>query len=82
MSEPTMWAFVWDETNGVTTNWHHEGGLVIIAPTLAAARAAWNTAIEEPEQAEAVEPEPDHTWELADSTTKPAIIIHPNAGCC
>ena len=67
-----MFAFVWERLSEVTDNWHDEGGLLIIAPSLARAR----------ELHSAVRSNlPDVVYPLA-SDPEEHVYVFPDAGCC
>ncbi len=77
-----MKLFIWEEVNYLTDRWHNEGGCVIIAEDLNAARKLF---LEDDNNTESkcdllTEP-PDLEAELP-SDSEPRVFMFPNAGCC
>jgi hypothetical protein len=88
-----MTIFVWHSVRNLTTNYHDDGGLVVVAESLEAARDAMRKVAAEPRSwswskdgtgepkpdCEAYARDPDVTGE---TTLPPCVWIFPNAGCC
>ena len=68
-----MKIFIWERCDNVTYNWHHEGGLAIVAATLERAR-------ELSENADACRIPPD--FEANVDATEEKVFIFPDKGCC
>lgn len=84
--------YIYKYVDGITTNYHDGGGLVIISastPTEAWRANNERIAAEHPSNkvyldAETIVqelPEPDRVIEVPDSESD-AVIVFPNAGCC
>lgn len=67
-----MLLFLWKRVDDLTTKWHSDGGLVVVAATLERARELCPAVNETP---------PDKTFTLADPCDE-GVFIFPNAGCC
>ena len=81
-----MKIFIWRRLEELTTHWHPEGGLVVIAKSLEVARAmirfkaklgVWD-AIDP--SCDALTKEPDLTFDC--SCDVETLIVFPNSGCC
>lgn len=70
-----MNAYVWQYVDGLTENWHPEGGTVVIAKTLEEARAML------PPDCGAQKQEPDAVYTLK-VKAEAKVWIFPDAGCC
>lgn len=73
-----MMCYVWEDESKVTTSWHDEGGLLVIAESLFEARGM--IAHKCPEGCSALENDPDFTFST--DHTSPVLIVFPNTGCC
>lgn len=73
-----MKIFIWKDLPQVSGNYHPEGGLLVVAESLVAARAlaAQNPGIVIPDGAD-----PDYFMELV-GPADPLVIVFPDAGCC
>lgn len=69
-----MKIFIWQEVEHLTDNWHHEGGLVIIAESFERACSL------APNQCIPTESGPDFVADIVSDEEK--VFIFPNAGCC
>lgn len=69
-----MRAFLWENVDNVTDNYHSEGSVLVIASSLQAARKLSNLG-------DALKETPTASWELA-GDPDPWCFIFPNAGCC
>lgn len=76
MSGDDVKLFVWERVDQLTTNWHPEGGLVIIAESLDAAREL----IKDRVKCGALTKDPDYTTSVYGKEEK--VFIFPDAGCC
>ena len=85
-----MKIFIWNRVKYLTTREHHEGGLVICASSLEAAREMWISTSSEARdewvshsfsKCEALTKTPDRSVNCFPDT-EPFICIHPDAGCC
>jgi hypothetical protein len=75
-----MRAYVWTSADPVTDNWHSDGGLLIVAESLAKARAAWSEHVDGRLDSEAaVSEKPDHSWPIE---APPTVLVFPDSGCC
>lgn len=84
-----MNAYVWQDTCPVSDNYHEDGGLLVVAPSLDEARAdALAQLIEERGGYSTVDYESarwlsdDPTVVLDDVVGERVVIVFPNAGCC
>lgn len=83
-----MKLFVWVQVDPVSSNYHSEGGLMIVAEDLGAAREAMRAYVAR--WAKRPLPDDDLEWlveapdrEFVVSAATPAeIIVFPDAGCC
>lgn len=74
-----MRLFVWRNVEYVSRNWHHDGGLAVIAADLESARERITAEVHADEPCEALTVAPDYECEC----TGPAqVFVFPNAGCC
>ena len=69
--------YVWEYLDGITDNWHHGGGALVVAESLDDAKAAL---IEESSLSEVTDP-PDFVGELVDDFPL-QVMLFPDAGCC
>lgn len=75
-----MKVFIWERLSNVTTNWHHEGGCVVIAESLEKAREQLHIH-GVPVGSDAFAAEPDKTLPTGDFED-PDVFIFPDSGCC
>jgi hypothetical protein len=77
--------YIWEDLDELTTNWHSDGGLVVVADDLEMARHLMRNKGEGwwplPDGCEAFNKDPDRTIPCAD-TEPVAVFVFPNAGCC
>lgn len=75
-----MNVYIWNRLDRVTTNWHAEGGIVVVADSLDAARAlaAAEIKVENPDVLTSL---PDHTYAIA-GEAESRVVVFPDAGCC
>lgn len=73
-----MKLFMWDYVGNATSNYHDEGGIVVIAETLERAREMISSD-KEREKCEALTKEPDLVRECEGPEH---ISVHKDAGCC
>lgn len=75
--EKPMWLYIWENVDDVTDGWHyhHDGGVVVVAPDLESARALL------PEACGARTHDPDAMYRV-DGNPPPNVFLFPNAGCC
>lgn len=76
-----MKMFIWDRVKRVTSNWHSEGGVVVLADSLETARDLIKKRQEEDRECEAMTKEPDRVFVLAEGY-EPQIMVFPDSGCC
>lgn len=73
-----MMVFVWKELNQVSRRYHCEGGLMVVAENLAAARVLANATdgvvVEDTDA-------PTYTYVVQDDA-EPRVVVFPDAGCC
>lgn len=85
-----MKCFVWQRIEGITSNWHDCGGLLIVAKSLKHAQRLLEETVQSSPSypdplrylKEVILPKPDCTFNLAESHTKTKIMVFPDAGCC
>jgi len=82
-----MQAFIWKSTSNVSDNYHDDGGLIVVAESLEAARALIVASSHGEQYRREVPPEcgalteaPDITLHLVSG--EPRLVVFPNAGCC
>lgn len=73
--------FVWQSVEGLTMNWHSEGGCLVIADSLEAARNSLKNCEGVHEECEAFTMEPDYSA-MVDENLHDKVFIFPDAGCC
>lgn len=77
-----MNVYIWSRVANLTENFHNEGGLVVVAPSLEKARAFmldWGVR----SYCKAHTTDPDASYTLATGGADvPALFIFPDAGCC
>lgn len=80
--------YIWKNLLEVTSNYHPEGGLAVVARSLDHAKevvAHYYDDNYDPEWSTAPRPnldiEPDAVYTLANEET-PRVFVFPNAGCC
>lgn len=75
-----MKIFIWQCAGGVTENYHDEGGVVVLAPSLEEARKLLPGAIGDgiTPECSAYTEEPDHVLDV----DAPFAITFKDAGCC
>jgi hypothetical protein len=79
-----MHVFIWKRIEALTSNYHPEGGLVIVAKDLRRARKMAEEAAKgdrSPLVAHAADAEPDLRYAVND-TADEQLIVFPDAGCC
>jgi hypothetical protein len=72
--------FVWENANGVSSNYHDDGGVMIIADNLDVARQLFEKTGGTSKKSEVLKCEPDYMTSVVSEEDK--IFIFPNAGCC
>jgi len=77
-----MKLFLWESVDGVSSNYHDEGGVVIIADSLEHARELWNEERYR-KDCEIHVVDPDAVYVLDPNCIwAPTTYAFPNAGCC
>ena len=71
-----MKIYIWKRLNNVSSNFHSDGGLVIIAESLEKAKELVSQ-----DKYIVINEEPDIVLEIEDSAV-PEYIVFPDAGCC
>ena len=74
-----MKIFIWENVEKLTGNWHDNGGVVVMATSLEAARALIKA--EAAAGCEALEKAPDSEFEVK-GKHEPRLWSFPDAGCC
>lgn len=75
-----MKLFIWTRVERLTYNYHDEGGVAIVAPSLELARSMLlNPNINGP--CTALTKPPDAVYEVSDEHV-PVMYVFPDAGCC
>lgn len=76
-----MKVFIWASLDGLTDRYHSDGGCVVVAEDLEAARAAIKEAAPMCEKAKTTEP--GQVYSLAEGEKGGVrVFIFPNSGCC
>lgn len=75
-----MKIFIWYRVDHATDNYHHEGGISIIAGDLGEAREQLHKE-KVPPNCGAFHYKPDHEF-LLGQLASPAVFVFPDAGCC
>lgn len=73
--------YIWQDLDRMSDSYHTEGGLVVIAPTLHAARERLRATPGIPADSDAFAKEPSATYEIGVEHDE-CVIDFPNAGCC
>lgn len=76
-----MKIFIWQRINDITSNYHSDAGVVVIAPTQEQAREEVRQYAEYNDHNINI-PEPDFTHELGPGIDNPQMWVFPDAGCC
>lgn len=83
-----MKVFVWKDLMEVSTNYHREGGLVVVAESLERAREIVKEKVDvrdyeyqDPVDCEAKSVDPDAQYNITDDAEE-GFFVFPNAGCC
>lgn len=79
-----MKIFIWDHVEECTENYHTDGAVAIIAPSLKRAReiAFFDVGLARfKKPIKGIEIEPSHSYELK-GFHEEKVLIFPNAGCC
>lgn len=71
-----MKLFLWKFLDHVSYRWHSDGGLVIVAESLAAAKS-----LASKDEDIIIDKEPDYIYEVAGQPDQ-QIFVFRNAGCC
>lgn len=79
-----MNVYIWGWTKPVSINYHPEGGLLIIAADIEAARELWAAhCVRVTLEPGAADADPDLTYHLDPAATvEPGVMTFPDAGCC
>jgi len=83
-----MKLFIWERVDNATANWHHEGGLAVMAEDLEKAREELH-GYGVPVDCSAFAQEPDYVYGILDPNEgtnmaeKPGVVaVFPDSGCC
>ena len=76
----SMKLFIWRNLRQVTDRYHDDGGVVVVAETLQAARALIPRVVRDGDTEMAIGA-PDAEYELRGSDT-PRAFVFPDSGCC
>ena len=82
-----MKIFIWNDTDPVSSNYHDDGGLLIIASDLIRARELWSEYVDNLdewgkfEDKSAAHDDPNHTY-FTDPDTEETVLVFPDSGCC
>jgi len=71
-----MNVYIWDNIDGLTSNYHSDGGLVIVASTIEAAQ------VQATAEGLPTLPNPTRVLKCASKKEDPQVFVFPNAGCC
>ena len=75
-----MQGFVWEYVDGITSNYHDGGGVLVIAENLVAAREALGKEGGVKPTSEVFTQEPSWCFGVVES--EPKVFIFADAGCC
>ena len=75
-----MTVFIWSGLSHLTDNYHHGGGLVVVAESLEQARELFKPPLV-PAECDAFTVEPDRALPVPDDA-KEEVFIFEDAGCC
>ena len=77
-----MHIYIWNDVENLTTSYHSDGGLNIIASSLERAREMWKERYPTL-NCDCLSTEPDYELNLHNEESYEEVIIRsPNAGCC
>jgi hypothetical protein len=79
--------YVFERVDHVTENWHHEGGVLVVAVSQEDALRQLNEARREAysylaKPLDDISPTPDRVYPLAPGDWQPSLLVFPDAGCC
>lgn len=78
--------YIWESLDMVSTNYHEDGGLIIVAESLADAKEQANLHNQKESWSRIkIDKDPDFVYPLADlgeNKIDKRVIVFPDAGCC
>jgi hypothetical protein len=74
--------YIWERVRCLTENYHHEGGLVVVAASLEDARTLFLLHFPKMTECEALKQPPNCEIACRDDTEALHVFVFPNAGCC
>lgn len=74
--------YIWERLSRMSSSYHPEGGVVVIAESLERAREHAKEINAVPKDSDIFEKLPDCCFELASKEAMEQVFLFPDAGCC